>query len=198
MPHRVVELQNIMPIENISSVLTNGILSHEQAAWICHKDVSMTNVQDRRDKVRVPKGLQLHQYANLYFDARNPMMYKRKSHAHTLCVLSVSKKVLEIPGVVITDQNAASNYVRFLPPSSLNSLDFDQIYSDDWNHPDPIAYWRHKSAKCAEVLVPKSIPPSLIQKAYIVSEVAKTELWAKGFDKPIEFMPRLFFRDNHG
>lgn len=195
MPHRVVELHNIMPIGNIPSVLAHGILSHERAAGLPHSDVSMADVQDRRDKVQVPGGLKLHQYANLYFDARNPMMYKRLAHADGLCVLSVSTQVLGLPGVVISDQNAASDYVRFYPPAAIGVLNFDQIFADDWRHPDDrIAYWRHKSAKCAEVLVPHEVSFNYIQKGYVASEAARTQLLAAGFSRPVELMPRLFFR----
>lgn len=155
----------------------------------------MADVQDRRDKVQGPGGLRLHQYANLYFDARNPMMYKRLAQAEALCVLGVSTDVLNIEGTVITDQNAASDYVRFFPPSSMGVLNFDQIYAEDWRHlDDRIAFWRHKSVKCAEVLVPNSIHADFIQKAYVVSDTAKENLLATGFAKPIESMPRLFFR----
>jgi hypothetical protein len=183
-----------MPIGNIPSVLGHGILSHERAAELPHADVSMTDVQDRRDNVQVPGGLKLHQYANLYFDARNPMMYKRLDQVDMLCVLSVSIEVLEIKGVVITDQNAASNYVRFYPAGDYRVLDFDQIYADDWRHADRIDYWRHKSAKCAEILVPNAIAMDFIQKGYVTNEIARTHLLATGFPKPVELLPRLFFR----
>lgn len=194
MPHRVVELHNIMPIGNMPSVLDHGILSHEQAAELPHADVSMTDVQDRRDHVQVPGGLRLHQYANLYFDARNPMMYKRLDQVDKLCVLSVSVAVLDLKGAVITDQNAASGYVRFYPADNFRVLDFNRIYADDWRHADQIDYWRHKSAKCAEVLVPNIISVDYIQKGYVVNEAAKTHLLATGFFKPVELLPRLFFR----
>lgn len=194
MPHRVTELHNIMPINNIQSVLKYGVLSHEQVVNLEHSDVSMADVQDRRDKVQIPGGLRLHQYANLYFDARNPMMYKRLGQANMLCVLSISRDVLDLPDVVISDQNAASNYVRFYPANSLNVLDFNQIYADDWRHDDRIAYWRHKSAKCAEVLVPNCIQVDFIRKAYVANNIAKESLLTTGFQKPIEILPRLFFR----
>lgn len=194
MPHRVIELHNIMPMNNIPSVMANGILSHLRVAGLPHSDVSMADVQDKRDRVLVPGGLRLHEYANLYFDARNPMMYKRSNQADSLCVLSVSIDILQLPGVVITDQNAASDYVRFHPPSELGLLDFDLIYDDDWRHQDKIAYWRHKSRKCAEVLVPSLIPSEFINKGYVVDSDAKARLLAVGFSKPVEVMPRLFFR----
>lgn len=122
MPIQVTELHNIMPIANIPSVMAHGILCHEAAARLEHYDVSMQTIQDRRDKVQVPGGLKLHRYANLYFHARNPMLYKRLDHITTLCILRVSTDVFYIEGAVITDQNASSDYVRFLPPYSPKSV----------------------------------------------------------------------------
>nr|VFJ57368.1 MAG: protein of unknown function (DUF4433) [Candidatus Kentron sp. FW] len=195
MPDRVVEFHSIMPIGNIPSVLKHGILSHKRATNLPHSDVSMMEVQDRRDKMLVPGGLPLHRYANLYFDAHNPMMYKRLAQVESLCVLSVSIDVLKLPGAMITDQNAASDYARFYSPTELNNLPFDRIFAEDWRHPDDeIDYWQHKSQKCAEVLAPNVIPTDFIQKAYVVNETTKTKLSAIGFPKPIEIMPRLFFR----
>lgn len=195
MSHRVTEFHCIMPIANIPSVLEHGLLSHEQASKLPHADVSMAAVQERRDHIHVPGGLRLHQYANLYFDARNPMMFKRKSESERLCVLRVSRTVLDINGVVITDQNASSDYARFYPPTALNYLNFDMIYAEDWRHPDdPIAYWRHKSMKCAEVLVPNVLHCGYIGGAYVVSENARTLLVNAGFANPVEINPQLFFR----
>ena len=78
---RVTEFHCIMPIANLASVMNHGILSHERAAKRPHRSVALQPVQDKRDKKQVPGGLKLHQYANLYFHARNPMMYKRQAEA---------------------------------------------------------------------------------------------------------------------
>jgi hypothetical protein len=94
----------------------------------------MQPVQDKRDQKQVPGGLKLHQYANLYFHARNPMLFKRLNEAAELCVLRVSTQVLVLDGTVISDQNAASDYVRFLHSSQWRLLAFDDIYAMDWRH----------------------------------------------------------------
>src|SRR5271156_1538012 len=104
---RVTEFQSIMPLENIPSIRELGILSNEKAAKVPHYSVALEAVQERRDLKHVPGGLRLHQYANLYFHARNPMLFKRKETAATLCVLRVSIEVARIEGVVITDRNAS-------------------------------------------------------------------------------------------
>ncbi|MDO8436566.1 MAG: DUF4433 domain-containing protein [Nitrosomonadaceae bacterium] len=195
MLHRVTELHCIMPIANAPSVMTNGILSHEQAAKLAHRSVAMAEIQDRRDKVHVPGGLRLHQYANLYFHARNPMMFKRKDQAGSLCVLRVSREVLELDRVVLADQNASSDYVRFLSPAQIRFIDFDLVFADDWRHPDDkIAYYRHKASMCAEVLVPNAIPPGLIVGAYVVNQQAEQALLAAGFDRAVQINAHLFFK----
>lgn len=193
MSHRVTEFHNIMPIANIKSVLEHGILSHARCAKLSHMDVSMADVQEKRDKVRVPEGRRLHQYANLYFHARNPMLFARQNEAPRLCVLRISTNVLDLEGVVISDQNAASKYARFRSPSALNELDFDRIYAEDWRHPDDqIAYWQHKSMKCAEILIPDCVETKYILGAYVVNELAKAALLEQGFCYPIAINRHMF------
>ena len=192
---RVTELQCIMPIGNVPSVMQHGILSYERAARLTHHSVAMPEIQDKRDQKHVPGRLKLHQYANLYFHARNPMMYRRLAEVDRLCVLRVATAVLDSQGTVITDQNAASDYVRFLAPTQWSLLDFDDIFAMDWRHPgDPPAYYRHRSRKCAEVLVPHRIQPARILGAYVVDQAAAQRLTAVGFTLPIAVEPVLFFR----
>lgn len=195
MDARVVELHCIMPIVNIPSVMSNGLLSYDGASKLQHHSIALQPVQDKRDQKHVPGGLKLHQYANLYFHARNPMLFKRKDDAVDLCVLQVSTAVLKFPGTVISDQNAASNYVRFLDPRQWKLLDFDAIFALDWRHPgDRIAYWRHSAKKCAEVLVPNRVAPDQIVGAYVVDATARAKLLSLNFAQPIVLNPALFFR----
>src|SRR5438874_7646786 len=113
------EFQNITLIANIPSILQHGIMSYVEAAKLPHLSVALETVQEKRDVKRVPGGLALHEYANVYFHARNPMMYRRRSEAHRLCVLRVAREILNVPGAVIAVENAAGNYVRFLAPERL-------------------------------------------------------------------------------
>jgi hypothetical protein len=193
MDDRVTELQCIMPIGNIPSVIAHGILSHENAAKLKHRSVAMQTIQDRRDVKAVPGGLRLHQYANLYFHARNPMLFKRRYE--DVCVLRLSMDVLGLQGAVISDQNAASDYVRFLAPSQWRHLDFDDIYARDWTHPeDTIRGYRHKSRKCAEALIPQRIQPAMLIGAYAVDDAAHARLTQAGFVLPISINADFFFR----
>lgn len=191
---KLAEFQNITPLVNIPSILRNGILSHVEASKLPHQSVALQEVQDKRDKIQIPGGLALHEYANVYFHARNPMMSRRRNEAHSICVLRVSTEILKISGAVITDQNAVSKYVKFSAPDRLRVMDLDYVFAANWKHPDnQIEEWRHSSAKCAEALIPKKIPPDYLLGAYVVSEAVRGQLKELGFALPIEVNADLFF-----
>jgi hypothetical protein len=195
MDPRVTEFHCIIPLKNISSVLKHGILSFERAERLVHDSVAMAEVQDKRDAKQIPGGLKLHQYANLYFHARNPMMYKRKNEAHHLCVLRISITVCALERVVFTDRNAAGgdNWVRFFHPKQWALLDYDRIYARDWRDEDRFVYFDKKRKKCAEVLVPHLVEPRFLLGAYVVNDDTAARLRAVGFALPISVDPDLFF-----
>ena len=189
------ELHYIAPMGNVLSILRLGILSNRRAARVDHTSVAMQEVQHRRAKVVVPGGRRLHDYVNLYICARNPMLYKRQAQHLDLCVLRVSTDVLDLPGAVVTDRNASSDYVRFAAaPSGLRIVDRTLTFADDWRDADPIQYYRKKSAKCAEVLVPDSVDPRFIVGAYVSCQEARTKLNRLVPDMSITINGHMFFR----
>jgi ssDNA thymidine ADP-ribosyltransferase, DarT len=192
----LTELQFIAPIDNLPSILKFGILSHNQVRKLKHRSVAMQEVQDLRAQKVIPGGMRLHDYGNLYVCARNPMMYKRKGEHDGLCVLSVSTDVLDIAGTVITDQNAAGRYVRFAAsPEGLSHVNKDLTFARDWRHPDDqIAAWRHKAAKCAEVLVPNGVRPDYIRAIYVSGQIGMQRVSAITQLKPVQINADLFFQ----
>lgn len=190
------ELHYITPIANLASIMRHGILSNRRVANLQHESVAKAEVQDLRAKVHVPGGRALHEYANLYFCARNPMLYKRKGVHKSLCVLRIKTMVLDLSGVVITDQNAASGYRRFHPsPAGLSMIDRDLVFAEYWTHPgDLIAEWRHKSVKCAEVLVPDSVDPTYISGAYVSNAGSSEALAQQAPGLQVTINAPLFFR----
>lgn len=192
----VKELHYILPIANLESVLARGILSHSKVAKIKHDSIAMPEIQERRAKIRVPGGGPLHGYANLYFHARNPMMWRRKSSRDTLCVLRVNPDVLDVEGVVIADGNAASSYTQFRrSPQGLAIVDETLTFALDWRSRDLIDYYRRKSAKCAEVLVPERVHPTLIDGCYVCSAVTKASVHAVAPNLGAAIAPDLFFAE---
>jgi hypothetical protein len=194
---QLTELHYIAPIANLASILQHGLLSHTRAARLSHDSVAMDAVQERRRRKVVPGGRPLHDYVNLYFCARHPMLFKRKSNHLDLCVLAVDLTVLDLPDTVITDQNAASGYARFLPsPRGLALLDHSLIFAEYWtDQNDPIAQMRKKRAKCAEVLVPDLVPSRYLLRAHVsCREAARTALEASGGQLKPHLNAHLFFR----
>src|SRR5262245_61322564 len=106
----LAEVHYIAPITNLASIRARGILSHRRVAAIKHDSIAMPQVQDIRAKVIVPGGRPLHEYVNLYINARNPMLYKRIPEHPNIVVLRISPSVIDLPGVVVSDQNAASGW----------------------------------------------------------------------------------------
>lgn len=193
--HELTELHFITPIENLPSIMARGILCHRRAAALAPTSIAMAEVQDRRRIKKVPQGRALHDYANLYVNARNPMLYKRLSQRHEICVLSVSPDVLDIPGTVVSDQNAASDYVRFAAaPAGLSVVDKAATFAAYWTHPDDlIAEWRHKAQMCAEVLVPDCAPATHIKGAYVASPQAHDAVNALNVGLVVKINKTLFF-----
>jgi hypothetical protein len=188
------ELHYIAPIANVPSILASGIRSHNAMKRTPHVTIAMAKIQERRAKVKVPGGRPLHDYVNLYFNARNPMMYKRRHEHAALAVLRVAAGVLDLPGVVITSGNASSGYTRFAAgPGGLTIVESDLVFAKSWLSGDEIEYYRRKQAICAEVLIPDSLDPKHILGAYVSGQEAAEELKRTAPGLAISVRPELFF-----
>lgn len=86
-----------------------------------------------------------------------------------LCVLRVATDVLDLPGVVIADRNAASGWARFdSAPQGLAAIDKELVFADWWNQSVEA-----KQVRWAEVLVPNEVPPRFVLGAYVSCEPAR-------------------------
>jgi hypothetical protein len=113
MTHDVTELHNIMPLDNIPSVLHRGILSYEQAAKI------NLNLLPLQKTIQIPKGLKLHQYVSLYIDAYQSPMTEQKTEQS--CILRISPEIFDIEGIVLCDLTPSDPYARYFSPAQCSS-----------------------------------------------------------------------------
>jgi|SRR5271166_453361 len=175
---QVPEFHFIAPIANVGSILQHGIVSHNRAARLAHLDISMQDIQALRAKKKVPGGLALHDYANLFFNGRNKMMVKKRPQHSEICVLRVLPDVLDLPGAVIADQNASSKYVLFMQsPAGLKKLSYDEVFVRSWVCPgEQFREWRLGSVVAAELLIPHRIEPRFIFAAYVNGQVSLSKL----------------------
>jgi hypothetical protein len=174
----ILELHFITYIDNVPSIMRQGILSHNRSQERTnYRDISEGGVQDRRATKKIPgTNKSLHDYANLYFDAHNPMLSSRRSENKEICVLRVKNLILDIEGVIVTDKNAARECWFKTVDEGLSLLDKDEVYATYWLHDDDWEQERRKGIKCAEVLVPDCVHSDFIFGAYVANNAAFNKL----------------------
>lgn len=189
------ELYYITPITNVVSIMQHGILSNKLSKKLPHKSVAMEVIQARRKTKRIPGAGKLHEYANLYFDAHNPMLSKLRDQNDRICILRVNASVLDLPDVIISDRNAASDWARFNNViDGLAALDKDKIYASYWtNANNQYDLWENKSIKCAEVLMPDTVEPKYIVGAYVASQTALKAFQQLSIQLTVSIRSDIFF-----
>jgi len=191
----VKELHYITLIANVPSIMQRGILSNELSKKVPHNSLAMEEIQAKRRNKRIPRARKLHEYANLYFDAHNPMLSRRRNRNDQICILRVNTSVLDLPDVIISDRNAASDWVRFNSViDGLTALDKDKIYARYWTNVDnQYDLWENKSIKCAEVLIPDSVEPKYILGAYVANQTALKAFQQLNIQLTVSIKSAIFF-----
>jgi hypothetical protein len=192
----VKELHFITYISNIPSIQSAGILSRNEMKRkeMRFKDISEQGVQERRANKKIPgTSKYLHDYANLYFDAHNPMLSRRRSENDEICVLRIDRDVSALQGVIVTDKNAARECWFKPVDEGLPLLDRNEIYMVNWKDPDDwINEYRRAGIKCAEILVPERVESRYIIGAYAASRTG-LDAFQKVCGLPVEINTDLFF-----
>lgn len=169
--YHIQYLEYMTPIDNLPSIFQHGILSHNHAHRLnlVREDISDPVVQNIRAN-KLVNGNQgpLHDYVNLYFNSRNPMMFRRQNVQDNIAILCVDRNYVGRPGVWYSDGNAASGVTRFYySRRRLYELNWNCIWADYWND-----YEDGMRIRCAEVLVPGRVPVRDIQQVVVRTEQA--------------------------
>lgn len=198
----VPELHYITHSDNLESIKEYGILSHNgiEAEGLDRTSVANPDVQTIRASKPVD-GRPLHDYVNLYFNARNLMMYDVLSFDNNppaihdeLCVLGLHPDVLEMEDAIIADGNAAKGLTRFYPsPEGLSHLERKHVYTKLWNVDDPQERTLRRAAVMSELLVPDRVPPDYLEAAYVCCRTAKDAIEEKAHGIPLKVNKHLFF-----
>ena len=198
-PRAIRELYYITHVKNLDSILSNGIFCHK---LVLEKGINYTPIYTegivlRRKLIKVPDGRGLWDFANLYFQARNPMMYKvvlDKSLAD-IAVIGVSIDILERSDILLTTGNAAHSQSEIVPASQKTKIlpliakEIDRVY---WNDMDG-----SKRKMMAECLVPDIVPPEHIKSVYFADYRTMYKVrGALGNPSRVSFMyePTTFFQ----
>lgn len=190
----IYELHFITDISNVASIMREGILSHNEARRVHHRSIAEQGVQERRQNKKIPGTTKhLHDYANLYFDAHNPMLSARRAMNDSICVLRISSEVLSLDGVILTDQNASRDCWFKPVAEGLPLLNHSEVFEVNWKRrDDPMEEYRLKGVKCAEVLVPRCVNCSYIFGAYVANTTALNN-FRQVSTLPVEIKGSMFF-----
>lgn len=203
MPTRTVKsLFYITHRDNLPSIFRFGILSHSQVEEqrIVFTPIYNAEIVVHRKERRTPSGKSLWEYANLYFQPRNPMLYKVLSETdkNDLVILGIKPQVLEMPGTLISLGNAAHSLSPIVEVKSglkaLTTREYWKILNSDW--------WKTEDGTkrkiMAECLVPNSVPPTAIHSVYVASPKVAEQIrpLLKEAPSPIEVVvePHIFFQ----
>jgi hypothetical protein len=194
-------LYYITHVDNLPSILKLGILSHKRVE---EENIKYTPIYDaeivanRRQK-QTPDGRSLWSFANLYFQPRNPMLYRVLSEKspESIAIVNVKPSILERSDY-ISDGNAASSMSDILlAPDGLKVIsEMRRLLNSDW--------WTEtdgsKRKIMAECLVPNEVQPQYIQTIYVASQSIAQEIKnqisekVQGCNIPVIPEPQMFFQ----
>ena len=194
---RIKGLYYITHIDNVASILQRGILSHQR---IDEEGIPYTHVYDKgivanRRSILTPDGRSLWSFANLYFQARNPMLYRvlHEKPPGDIAVLEVQPDILNHSDF-ISNGNAAHSVSDILPASEGRKA-IPQIRRDTEKE-----WWKEEDGSkrkiMAECLVPDRVPPDFVRAVYVASYEAanKVKTMVGPSDLHVIPEPRMFFQ----
>ncbi|MCS6887469.1 MAG: DarT ssDNA thymidine ADP-ribosyltransferase family protein [Chloroflexus sp.] len=190
----------ITHLDNLPSIVQHGILSHAQveARGLSPTPIYDANIVSRRRERQAPDGRSLWEFANLYFQARNPMLYRvigEKGKQHVV-IIGIDPSVMELPGCLIAAGNAASPLSEIVPVAEglpkIAAL-WKVINSEWWRQADG-----SKRVMMAECLVPDIISPTYLQTIYTPNHKTAETVHRLMPDCKIPVVPEpnLFFQPN--
>lgn len=200
-PLAIKELYYITHKDNISSILKNGIISH---ALIQEKNIKYTPIYDvsivsgRKEKT-TPAGKSLWEYANLYFQPRNPMLYRVtvEKSINDIAVLGISPSILSQSDIFIADGNAACHNTIIMPRSE-GIKHLPRMFKNDLR----LDYWSETNGSkrriMAECLVPSFIEPISIKSIFVANFELSVAIKRSISKSSISVIhdPRMFFLPN--
>ncbi|GIV86884.1 MAG: Appr-1-p processing protein [Chloroflexus sp.] len=197
----VKSLFYITHINNLGSIFQLGILSHRQVIerGLCFTPIYNKEIVEHRLQRLTPDDKSLWEYANVYFQPRNPMLYKvlRGNDKKDVVILGIKPQILDNKGAFIALGNAASSLTELLDVKTglkrITGREYWNILNSDW--------WKDEDGTkrkiMAECLIPNSVPPDAIHSVYVVNNGVAEQIrpWLSKLPFQIEVVvePHMFF-----
>jgi O-acetyl-ADP-ribose deacetylase (regulator of RNase III) len=200
MPQRAVKsLFYITHINNLPSILQYGILSHRQveSRKIPFTPVYNPDIVANREQRLTPDKKSLWDYANVYFQPRNPMLYKviSETDKKNVVIVGINPQIVSVKGAFISLGNAASPLSPILDAEKglqiINGEYWQIINSDWWKTEDGT-----KRKIMAECLIPDRIPPTEIHSVYVTNSAVADTIRLRELPHHVSVVvePHMFFQ----
>lgn len=161
---------------NVVSILQKGIFSHAlvEKEKLSYQTIYNLDIVNRRATKIVEGEKTLWDFANLYFQPRNAMLYYLKDLKDRIAIICVKKSILKKSNIFLATGNAAHNESQIIPIGECQEI-FpkirDEIDKEWWSREDG-----SKRKMMAECLVPDLVPASYIQSIYVANDKGKHNL----------------------
>lgn len=175
---------------NLAGILQHGILSHADVLTrddVLAVDISDPGAQKWRDRAEPVNHRAIHDYAPLYINPKNPMLFVRRDIQHEIVILKISPKVMEDGQHVFSDGNAACRETKFSAEPSIVEVSIDALNSTYWSN-----CIDGKRRRCAELLVYPKVQPIHIVSAICSNKTLAIKI-ALETRIQIEVDPSMFF-----
>lgn len=150
---------------NLGSILQHGLLSHNSAHrnGYVHYNIADSDVVQRRAWKRdAIHQRHINDYAPLYFNPKNPMLYVRKALQDEIVLLGFDPILLFCPETIFSDGNAASSNTKFYSHiGELERLNWQCIQGSSWSDIDD-----GRRIRCAEVLVYPAVSTAYLKTVF--------------------------------
>ena len=195
----------ITHIDNIPHIVRNGIVKADSLL----RDEHYVSIGDRQIiRVRseiVVKGYRISDYIPFYLGPRSPMLYviqhgyngvqRVKPENIVYCVVRLDDVINSDVDCIFTDGHAVSNLTSFYSKDHLPQINeivnYDDVYSSQWNSETDIDLKRRKEA---ELLVKDDLPAQFLRGFVVYNEKAKQRLLDMGVaENNIVVAPGYYF-----
>lgn len=194
----------ITHIDNISHIAQNGFVKKNSSL----RDEHFVSIGDRqiiklRGEMEV-KGYSINDYIPFYLGPRSPMLYVIQ-HGYNgvqrvdpekivYCVIKLDDLINNDIDCIFTDGHALSVLTSFYTKDKLSQIsdivDYDDVYSTQWNSEVDIDLKRRKEA---ELLVKNELPSFFIRGYVVYNEAAKHKLVELGIEENTIIVSRSYY-----
>ena len=192
---------------NLKSILESGIWSRSQLQTVKNRLLTTIGLRQKttpihsEDVIKKRKnkqfnGRSLWNYANVYFQPRNAMLYslvKGKIGTKNIVILQINSDIIDTSGAGLTDGNAASQNTKFFDDidQGLKALEKNQFDKTYWNETT-------KRTIMAEALIPHQIPKEKIMSIYTADQVTADQI-RKDHTGALNIIPdpNMFFQPDY-